>query len=234
MFLPSFARCCIFCAETELSFLPISRDGAKLEFGVKGKRIFDSLPEIKTIAGDYSTFFGGIKYYTKRLYLYSREMVEALQDPNHVVAFDRHRQIVVGDKSIKAHQRYFALTPLPCFIPKSASIEKGAYCLGCETRAQEHGSCIGSNLGDPYRLLAHDQITDGQHVRCSATGPREQCPLMTERDRQHDSRHILSHLEGCGAAQALLKRKWTEAQQEMVKDSAVHDSWQVGLDLYRA
>lgn len=213
VFLPSFTRCCVPCAETELKFLPISRDGARIEFGVKGKRIFDTLPHLSSIDGYYSTFSGEIKYYTQRLNLYSRELVEKFRNPKHLPFMDRHSQRYIGDHSIKTHQRYMALTPLPCFIPKSASMEQGVYCAGCDIRAQEHADCQGTDYSD-YRNFkpTRDHITDGLEIYCQLKRPRDQCPLFTARDRQHNSRHILSHLQGCEAAQILLKVYWTRSQ----------------------
>lgn len=207
VFLLSFTRCCLHCAETELKFLPISRVRARIEFGVKGRRTFNSLPQFNSIEGYYSSFQGKPKYYTQGLTLYSRELVEKFRDPNHTPARAQYSQAHVGDTSVKTHQRYMALTPLACFIPKSASLERGRYCAGCDRRAREHcyrGFTHSSEHFGFNPRLGH--ITDGCQVTCWPK--RDQCVLLTERDRLHDSRHILSHLEGCVAAQTLLKLKW--------------------------
>ncbi|MCJ1462433.1 hypothetical protein MMC07_001034 [Pseudocyphellaria aurata] len=215
VFLPSFSRCCMHCAETNIKFLPISRDGAKNEFGVKGKRVFDSLPQLSVIEGDYSSFHGEIKFYTQRLTLFSREMVEKLRNPKHELHLARYSQKDVGDNSVKAHQRYMALTPLPCFLPKSASMEKGLYCAGCALRAKEHTFCQGIDLNECREFQAPKAYyTDGFDYCCRPKGHRDQCLLLTEQDRLHDSRHILSHIEGCAAAQVLLKKKWTRWQEK--------------------
>ena len=166
VFLPSFTRCCIHCAETDLRFLPISRDGAKNEFGVK-KSVMDSLPQLNVIEGYYSSFCGEIKYYKQRLTLFSRELVKRLRNPNHELAYARHSQREVGDHSVQAHQRYMVLTPLPCFTLKSASIEKGVYCTGCALRAKEHYPCQGSDVSEfRYAKLIPNPITDGKLVDC--------------------------------------------------------------------
>ncbi|MCJ1465296.1 hypothetical protein MMC07_003913 [Pseudocyphellaria aurata] len=210
VFLPSFARCCLFCAETRLKFLPISRAGAKLEFGIKGKKIFESLPQLNNIQGSYSSSHPKIKHYTQRLTLYSRELVEKLRDPNYPNYFIRRE----GD-SIKVFQRYMALTPLPCFIPKSASLEKGVCCAGCDLFAKEHARfCMGTDLR-MYRnyISTLDRITDGDFF-CPGTGPGHQCPAVTEHFRLYDSRQIISHLKSCDSAKALLRAKWTLSQKK--------------------
>lgn len=215
VFLPSLTRCCMHCAETDIKFLPISRDGAKNEFGVKGKKIFDSLPQLNVIEGDYSSTHGEIKYYTQRLTLFSREVVEKLRNPMHVLHLARYSQKDVGDNGVKAHQRYMALTPLPCFLPKSASLEKGLYCAGCALRAKEHAFCQGTDIME-YREFENpkEYYTDGFKICCRHRDHRDQCLLLTEQDRLHDSRHILSHIEGCAAAQILLKKKWARWQEK--------------------
>lgn len=215
VFLPSFTRCCIHCAETELKFLPISRDGARIEFGVKGKKIFDRLPQLSNIEGYYSSFLGEIKYYTQRLTLFSRELVEKVRNPKHTLDYARQRHRYFGESSIQTYQRYMALTPLACFIPKSASMEKGMYCVGCDLRAKEHGFCQGTDISE-YRNYKPrlEYVTDGCTTKCWPKEPREQCVLITEQDRQYDSRHILGHIQGCEAAQALLKVKWAQWQKK--------------------
>lgn len=214
VFLPSFTRCCMSCAETELKFLPISRDGARIEFGVKGKKIFDGLPQLNNIEGYYSSLRGEIKYYTQRLGLYSRELVEKFRDPHHTPGFARHSLRHAGADSIKAYQRYMALTSLPCFIPKSASMEKGVYCAGCDIRAKEHAFfCQGSDISDYRAKPILDYITDGREVYCWPNGPYEQCFLITEQYKLHDSRDVLHHLQTCVAAQDLLEAKWIRSQR---------------------
>lgn len=220
VFLPSFTRCCMNCAETRSRFLPISRHGARTEFGVKGKKTLDGLPQLNNIEGYYSSLRGEIKYYTQRLALYSRELVKKLRDPHHTPA-----QSSIGhpprSHSFKAHQRYMALTSLPCFIPKSASMEKGVYCAGCDIRAREHAFlCPSSDITDHRSKPIHNHITDGREVSCQANGLRRQCLLLSEQHRLHDSRDVLHHLQVCVAAQALLKVKWTRSQ----KTIAVVDS----------
>ena len=141
VFLPSFARCCMHCAETELKFMQISR--------------------VDTIRDD---------------------------------------------------ERYMALTPLPCFIPKSASIETGLYCAGCAWRDKGHMPCRERADWTEYPCwnASGPSITGGSYVSCTTmTSPQvrfQLCPFGVARDRLYDSRHILSHLEGCEAAQVLLKR----------------------------
>lgn len=209
VFLPSFARCCLFCAETQLKFLPISRAGAKLEFGIKGTKIFESLPQLNNIPGPYSSSHPKIKHYTQRLNLYSRELVEKFRDPNHTNYFVRDEGY-----STKVFQRYMALTPLPCFIPKSASLEKGVCCAGCDLRAREHASfCKGRDL-KMYRssILTLDRITDG-YFFCPRNGPDHQCAVVTEQHRLFDSRQILTHCMSCTAAKALLQAKWQCSRQ---------------------
>ncbi|MCJ1425757.1 hypothetical protein MMC29_003657 [Sticta canariensis] len=215
VFLPSFTRCCMNCAETRSRFLPISRDGARTEFGVKGKKTLDGLPQLNNIAGFYSSLRGEIKYYTQRLALYSRELVKKLGDPHHTPgSAQRSLGHPPRSHSFKAHQRYMALTSLPCFIPESASMEKGVYCAGCDIRAREHAFlCQGSDMTDYRSRPIHNHITDGREVSCGANGPRNQCPLVTEQHRLHDSRDVLHHLQVCVGAQALFNVKWTRSQK---------------------
>lgn len=192
IFLPSFTRCCITCAETEPRFLPITAYRARLEFGVKDQRIFDSLPHSIHIVGHYSSLAGlsHPRHLYQGLKLYSREMVERFRDPKHRIETVRYSQEhVVGDNSVKAYQRYTTLTPLPCFMPKSASIERGRYCAGCDLRAKDHRACPGM---DNF---------------CRFTGRRNQCLIITRQDRLYDSQQILSHLQDCEAAHHLLKWK---------------------------
>ena len=208
VFLPSFTRCCMKCAETKSKFLPISREGARLEFGVKGKKILDGLPQLNNIEGYYSSLRGEVKYYTQRLGLYSRALVKKLRDPDHIPRYP------LRSPSVKAHQRYMALTSLPCFIPESASMEKGVYCAGCDIRAREHAFlCPGSDITDYHSRPRHNHITDGRDVFCQLYGLRNQCSLVTEQYRLHDSRDVLQHLQVCTAAQALLNVKWTRSQR---------------------
>lgn len=218
MFLPSFTRCCMHCAETELKFLPIARTGAMHEFGVK-KRILDSLPQLSSIEGYYSSSQGEIKYYTHHVNLFSRELIEKVRNPKKPLPSGIRSRRYLGDISIQAHERYMALAPLPCFLPKSASIERGLYCLGCDTRAREHAGsfCLGTRLNEyrEYKPIL-EPITDGKGARCRLLmRAHDQCGLITERDRLYDSRHILSHIQSCAAAQALLKRKWTRSQERV-------------------
>lgn len=218
VFLPSFTRCCLYCAETELKFLPISRDGAKTEFGVKGKKILDSLPQLKSIEGYYNSVMGDIKYYTQHLILFNRELVKTKRHPHHVLAWARHSQRHVGENSIKAHQRYMALTPLPCFMPKSASVERGVYCAGCAIRAKEHYGCSGDDIYRNREPMIRDPITDGQDVFCRIDARHGICLLNAARDRLHDSRNILSHLNGCVGAHALVKQRWIRWQEGSIWD----------------
>lgn len=214
VFLPSFTRCCIHCAETEMKFLPISRDGARIEFGVKGKKVFDRLPQLSNIEGYYSSCLGEIKYYTQRLTLFSRELVEKTRNPKQKLDYGSQRRLYSIESSFQTYQRYMALTPLACFIPKSGSMETGVYCVGCDLRAKEHGLCQGTDISE-YRNYRPklEYVTDGYNSICWPKEPREQCILLTDQDRQHDSRHILGHIQGCKAAQALLKAKWAQWQK---------------------
>lgn len=126
VFLLSFTRCCMQCAETRLEFLPISRNEAKILFGMEGKGSFDSLPQLETILGVFrSSRSNTVEYCSERQSLYSRAMVERLHNHKKLM------QSTPGEKSLKALQRYMALAPLPCFSPKSASID------GCDE--QTHG-----------------------------------------------------------------------------------------------
>lgn len=223
VFLPSFSRCCIHCAETELKFLPISRDGARKEFGVRGRKIFDSLPHLHTIKGKYNSFHGEIHHYKRRLVLFDRELVEMSRHPKHTLASHRLSQEYVAFNFIQTHQRYMALTTLPCYIPRSTSIEEGLYCAGCDVRAREHvrdvenldNICEGKHLSEYTgydESVTYELGLDVDNYPCSPEGPRDVCRLTTAQDRKYDSRHILSHLQGCEAAQALLKVKWTRRQ----------------------
>lgn len=215
VFLPSFTRCCMLCAETDMKYMPVSRNEARIEFGVKRKKVLDGLPQLSNIEGYYSSFSGQIKYYTQRLSLISRELAEQVRSPKHRLDFPRQSMRYVGENSVQAHQRYMALTPLPCFIPKSGSIENGVYCSGCDLRAKEHGFCKGTHMGEyrTYQKILH-HLTDGLNYSCWPRGYNENCFLITEQDRLHDSRHVLSHLQGCAAAQALLEAKWTRSQKK--------------------
>lgn len=219
VFLPSFTRCCMHCADIDLKFLPISRDAARKEFGVKGKKIIDGLPKLTAIEGYYSTFGGEVKYYTHNLTLFSRELVKKMRDPNHVLSMARHEQTFLDFHFSKAHQRYMALTPLPCFIPKSASLETGVYCAGCAIRAKEHYPCEGSDMSEyrEFEVGYNPFITDGHGFACGGGFGfrRNPCPLHIAKNRPHDSRQILSHLQSCVGAQALLKHKWTRLQKKL-------------------
>lgn len=218
VFLVSFTRCCLHCAETELKFMPVSHDSAKKELGVEGKEILDPLPQLNTIEGYYSSY-GKIKYREHRRILFSREAIEKLIYPEHRSALLQLRQIFIRKVTIKAPQRYMALTPLPCFISASASIEKGVYCVGCAIRAKEHLPCGNPPFSDQHLGVA-SRITDGRDVCCGKRVYHNNfklCPLGIARDRMHDSRHILGHLEGCEGAQAVLKMKWTQLQMQITE-----------------
>lgn len=221
VFLPSFTRCCRHCAETEPKFLPISREGAKKEYGVKGKRILDRLPQLSTIQGFYSSFHGEIKYHTKKLILLSRELIEKRRDTDHPVPFARQSRRLIGDDKVQAHQRYMALAPLPCYIPQSDSMEKGVYCAGCALRAKEHLPCLGSGIiysSETIEKTLEGPITEGPNFCCFPGEYRKPCLLRTARDTLHDSRQIIRHLEGCVAAQALLRSKWARVQRNIFGD----------------
>lgn len=212
VFLPSFTRCCIYCAENLPKFLPISRASAKTEFGVKGKKILDGLPQFNTIQGWYSTFCGDVKHYKQHMTLFSHQLVYKIAHPDDT-SFIRYDRKSVSHGTMKAYQRYMALTPFPSFIPKSASMERGLYCAGCALRAKEHGHCYGSDRNDLRDMhVMENRITDGGDIRCCLWKP---CVLNIAQDRLHDSRHVLSHLQGCVGAQALLKHKWTVLQKEI-------------------
>lgn len=214
VFLPSFTRCCLHCAETEIKFMPLSREGARVEYGVKGKKILESLPHLNNIVGYYSTLLGQVKYYTQHLTLLSRELVEKVRDPQHIQRYPRQCRRIVGDSSIKAYQRYMTLTPLGCYIPKSDSVERGVYCAGCDLRAKEHSFCRAMDIFDIEHYRTTHRVTDGYDACCWAKGRTQgECFIITDQFRQHDSREILSHLEGCAAAQALLKVEWAELQE---------------------
>lgn len=226
VFLLSFTRCCIHCAETELKFLPISRDGARKEFGVKGKKIFDSLPQLHTIPGNYNSFYGETTYYKRKLALFSRELVQRSRNPEHNPSLPRYSQEHVDFNFIQAHQRYMALTTLPCYVPRSGSIEEGLYCAGCNVRAREHvrdlenldNFCEGKHLSEyssSEEPLIYELGLDVDNFPCSSDGPQNPCRLTTAQDRKYDSRHILSHLQGCEAAQALLKLLWTRRRNQI-------------------
>ena len=214
VFLPSFTRCCIHCAETELEFLPISRDGAGKQFGVKGKSLLDNVPQLRTLRGYYSSLHGKTPYYKYHPVMFSREAIRNVRCPGHRVALARHRQSYIGDHSIKAHQRYMAIIPFSCYISKSASLAKALYCAGCALRAWEHLPCERSDWSENRRFDKSDKnrphITDGLGFDCSVRVHRDICSLSVARDRAYDSRHILSHIEGCVSAQVLLKKKWAQ------------------------
>lgn len=214
VFLPSFSRCCLYCAETLLKFLPISRDSAKKEFGVKERKILESLPQLSTIQGCYSSSYGDAKFYRQHLILFSRELVEKMSDPRDT-SLVRYGEGHVSDNTIKVYQRHMALTPLPCFISKSASTEKGVYCTGCALRAKEHPACYGLGRGHSHFDGIRNTITKAEDIHCWMGRIQENCILYTARDRLYDSRHVYSHLQDCAAAQALLKYRWTELQKEI-------------------
>lgn len=141
-------------------------------------------------------------------------MVEKFRNPRRIHC---HQQELLLH-SARAHQRYMALTPLPCIIPSSASVERGVYCIGCEIRAREHGSCRVSGLtayNSRYRI--QNCITDVANISCQQFNSPRQCPLIAAKDRLHDSRRVLSHLEGCKAAQALLEVRWVLSQESISK-----------------
>ncbi|MCJ1462267.1 hypothetical protein MMC07_000867 [Pseudocyphellaria aurata] len=214
VFLPSFTRCCLHCAETKIKFMPLSPEGARVEYGVKGKRILQSLPHLHNIEGSYSTFHGQVKYYTQHLTLLSRELIEKVRDPQHVQEFPRQCRRIVGDSSIKAYQRYMTLTPLGCYIPESDSTERGVYCAGCDLRAKEHQLCPRMDIYGTEHYRTTRRVTDGYDAPCwEMGGTQNECLIAINQFRQHDSREILSHLEGCAAAQALLKVEWAESQE---------------------
>lgn len=203
VFLPAFARCCLHCGEYEWKFLPTSRFEAKMKLGTKRERMLENLPQMNTIEGIYSHGCDRSRFYEKRLTLCSRELVKKLRDLKPTPIIIRSRQRPARPNS--GYQRYMALTPLPCYIPMSASTEKGVYCVGCDVRAKEHApSCGKRDFFDPPREFPRNCIKDGP----------DPCSLKTDRDRLHDSRHFLRHLQVCKAAQALLKVKWTQLQEK--------------------
>lgn len=215
VFLPSFSRCCLHCAETLHKFLPISRIQANKEFGVKGKTVLDSLPQLHTIEGYYNCDKGKIRWYQQNLTVFSHELVERMSDPTDS-SLPRYDQGFVNQKTIKAYQRYMALTPLPSFIPKSGSMENGVYCAGCALRAKEHQPRHGlRRIGHRHSTARKNPITEGGDIGCWMGTSKENCDLNIAQDKLYDSRHVHSHLQGCAAAQALLKHKWTEWQKEI-------------------
>ncbi|MCJ1271116.1 hypothetical protein MMC22_011015 [Lobaria immixta] len=215
VFLPSFSRCCLHCAETLLKFLPISRYYAKREFGVSEK-VLKSLPQLRTIPGLFSSSSGDIKCYTQRLILFSRELVEQTSDLKDTSLIQYGEEHVSHD-TIKAYQRHMALTPLPSFIPKSASTENGVYCAGCALRAKEHPPYYGLiRRGHSHpKGIRNVTITRGGDIHCWMARTIENCFLNTAQEKLYDSRHFYSHFQGCAAAQDLFKHKWTESQKEI-------------------
>ncbi|MCJ1463071.1 hypothetical protein MMC07_001676 [Pseudocyphellaria aurata] len=217
VFLPSFSRCCMHCAETELKFLPTSRDGARIEFGVTRKKIFDRLPKLNNVPGEYSASKGEVKQYTTRRTFFARDHVAQFRHPNHPPTDVRPGQKFDGDTLIRAKERYMCLTPLPRFFPQSNRIDKGACCAGCDRRALEHGiRCLDMHDDEVLRrgLERHEPtITDGYGASCVRRRPHDPCGLITDQHRRYDAETILTHIQGCRAAQALLKLRYNEAVQ---------------------
>ncbi|MCJ1462371.1 hypothetical protein MMC07_000971 [Pseudocyphellaria aurata] len=215
VFLPSFSRCCLHCAETELKFLPMSRDGARIEFGVTRKKIFDRLPKLNNILGEYSASKGEIKEYSTRRSFFARDQVAQFRKPHHPSTDVRPGQKFAGDTLIRAKERYMCLTPLPRFFPKSNRLEKGVCCAGCDHRALEHGlRCQDVHEDEVVRRCLERQepkITDGYGATCVRRRPHDQCGLITDQHRRYDAETILTHIQGCQAAQALLKLRYDEA-----------------------
>lgn len=195
------------CGEYDWKFLPISCNEAVMKLGIKAERILNKLPQMNIIKGIYSHGRYEDRFYDESLTLCSRELVEKLRDPKPMPGFIRSSQRPA--RALTAYRRYMALTPLPCYFPMSASTEEGVYCVGCDLRAKEHDpSCGGRGFFDPPRKLPRSCM------QLSKDGPGR-CPIKTDRDRLHDSRHFLSHLQDCKAAQALLEVKWTQSQEEI-------------------
>lgn len=212
VFLLSFTRCCLHCAETNPKFLPILYDRASK--GESDNRILDCLPQLHTVRR-----YEGRPNIIERSILLSRELVELEKprNPELALLLARDSQQSVGETA-RYIQRCKALTPLPCFIPQSASLETGARCAGCVCRTHAYGFCRSKNSNKLLRGTEKAEfVADRNNFR--PEGSRDQGPIMTfeeiqtEELRLHDSRHILSHFESCAAAQALLKLNWTRLQK---------------------
>lgn len=212
VFLLSFTRCCLHCAETNPRFLPISCDTASR--GESGNRILDCLPQLHTIQR-----YEGRPNIIERSTLLSRELVELEKprNPELALLLAQDSQQNVGE-SARYIQRCKALTTLPCFLPQSASLEKGVRCAGCVYRTHAYGVCRSKNPHKhPRGKEAIEFLADCNSFQPEGSQAQSQImtfeEIQTEERRLHDSRHILSHSEGCGAAQALLKMNWTRLQK---------------------
>lgn len=93
-----------------------------------------------------------------------------------------------------AYQQHMSLTPLPCFISKSASTENGVYCTGCALRAKEHSACYGlGRRGHSHFDGIRNTITKAEDIHCWMGRIRENCILYTARDKLFDSREKNHH-----------------------------------------
>ena len=95
------------------------------QFGVIGKMVLNSLPQLSLICGHRSTTHRDVLYYKphrqNRSVVFSRNAIAKLRRPGQVVADARHGQSHIADHTIKPHERYRALTPLVANLLESAS-----------------------------------------------------------------------------------------------------------------
>lgn len=105
------------------------------------------------------------------LHSISRELLDRSRHPKHPLNYPR--QAWRYDGKSKGYQRYMALTALPRFIPKSASMEKGVYCAGYDARAREHTD--RSRKDQRLNPSCISGITDRSGASC---WPRGQCRLL--------------------------------------------------------
>ncbi len=188
--------------------MPISRCVAKNEYCIKSSKILDSIPQLQTIPGIYSTnATAQPRYHAREIKLLSRDLVSKVSGrPSKDDDTYRH--------TIRAYQRYQSLTAFPCYNPQSKSLEKGKHCAGCVLDARVHRLCTIFEIGDlVYDYEAEKEavgICDENHDElCSPTflTSLHICLIKVARDRLYDSKSFLAHLLSCEPGKALLKRE---------------------------
>lgn len=207
VFLPSFTRCCQDCAETNPRFMPISANGAQKAFGIKSKKALDSLPHMKTIPNVYTNKDGAIKNCKNSITLLSRDMAQKIGNPSHV------DPTYVVKNTIKAYQRYMAITPLPYYNPLGGFVERGLRCGGCIQRARWHKKCTvftGTIFNSVEEMEAAFEILPDESIPCSIQtlgSTVNQCCRKHACDILYDGPGLLAHMRQCKWAQNIIEEK---------------------------
>ena len=218
VFLPSFTRCCQNCAETNANFMPISAHAAKKAFGIKSQRALDSLPHMKTMPNFYTTNDGSYKNCSKRsITLLSRDLAQKLRNPSHVIN-PKHDPVYVAENTIRAYQRYMAITPLPWYCSTTGYVEHGLRCGGCILRAKGHNRCqvfTGTLFRNVEEMEVAFEILPDESIPCSIRNSGStvnQCSRKNARDILYDGHGLLAHVRQCKWAQHIIDEKSAEAR----------------------